>query len=84
MVYLWPNQSSAESSCPDPHSSRAILPADGNPSSRAVKVSLMLDSRAVPAIFPEGVPATFRRGTKAGSVKSALASMTDRLSAQVS
>lgn len=84
MLYLWPGQSLAESSCPSPHSSPVTLPTDGNPSSNAAKVSLILDSRAVPAIFPEGVPSTFRRGVKAGSVRASVASMTDRLSAEVS
>ena len=83
MLYLWPYMNTADSSSPGPLSSLVTKPTDGNSSPDAAKVSIILDSRVVPAIFPEGVPSTFRRG-QAGSVRASVASMTDRLTAQVS
>lgn len=83
MMYLWPSQTLADSSCRSLHPFSVTMPTDSNPSPNAAKVSVLLDSRAVPAIFPEGVPSTFRRGRE-GLVRASVKGMTDRLTAQVS
>lgn len=83
MMYLWPSQTLADSSCRSLHPFSVTMPTDSNPSPTAAKVSVLLDSRAVPAIFPEGVPSTFRRGRE-GVVRASVKGMTDRLTAQVS
>ena len=82
MMYLWPSQTLADS-CRSLHPFSVTMPTDSNPSPNAAKVSVLLDSRAVPAIFPEGVPSTFRRGRE-GLVRASVKGMTDRLTAQVS